>query len=179
MICQKLSECISVELGCENNLSECVNGREKCIQASDSRSNIKCEANNKKYVLENTLKNHVILYKVDGGVILEDKTVAKGTCKCDFLYVVDGEVNGGVLVELKGTDVEHSLTQLIATLDGLKDSLSCIVRLYARVVVASSVPRLNASPGYVRLERTLRQKWNGNIKIAERQLSEKDADLFN
>lgn len=42
------------------------------IETSDRRSAVKCEENKKGDVLENTKKNHVILYKVEGGIIVEE-----------------------------------------------------------------------------------------------------------
>lgn len=49
--------------------------------------------------------------------------------------------------------------------------------VYARAVVTSSTPNLKATPAYVNLEKMLRQTYNGNIKICERQFYEKDTDL--
>ncbi len=62
MICRKLEECINGELQ-SNSLEKCGNkNRMNCIESSDRRSAVKCEENKKKYVFENTKKNHVILY---------------------------------------------------------------------------------------------------------------------
>lgn len=68
MICRKLEECIHGELK-SNSLEKCVNNKINCIESSDRRSAVKCEENKKRYVLENTKKNHVILYKMDGGIM--------------------------------------------------------------------------------------------------------------
>ncbi len=89
MICRKLEKCINAELQ-SNSLKNCDNkNRMKCIESSDRRSAVKREENKKKYVLENTKKNHVILYKMDGGIIAEDKSVPLNTSKCDYLFVID------------------------------------------------------------------------------------------
>ena len=58
MICKKLEECINGELQ-NNSLEKCDNrNRMNCIESSDRRSAVKCEENKKRYVLENTKKNH-------------------------------------------------------------------------------------------------------------------------
>lgn len=69
---------------------------------------MKCEERGKKYVLENTQKNHVVLYKIDGGVVVQDKTVPQGICKCDYLFTINGTEKEAIVTELKGVDVAHS-----------------------------------------------------------------------
>lgn len=109
MICRKLEECINGELQC-NSLEKCDNkNRMNCIESSDRRSAVKCEENKKRYVLENTKKNHVILYKMDGGIIVEDKFVPLNTSKCDYLFVIGDAAPTAVLVELKGVNVRKAL----------------------------------------------------------------------
>ena len=112
MICRKLEECINGELQ-SNSLEKCDNkSRMNCIKSSDKRSAVKCEENKKKYVLENTKKNHVILYKMDGGIIAEDKSVPLNTSKCDYLFVIGDATPTAVLTELKGVNVPKALIQL-------------------------------------------------------------------
>ena len=107
MICRKLEECIHGELK-SNSLEKCVNNKINCIESSDRRSAVKCEENKKRYVLENTKKNHVILYKMDGGIITEDKSVPLNTSKCDYLFIIGDATPTVVLTELKGVNV-HDL----------------------------------------------------------------------
>ena len=116
MIYRKLEECINGELQ-SNFLEKCDNkNRMDCIKSSDRRSVIKCEENKKKYMLENTKRNHVILYKMDGGIIAEDKSVPLNTSKCDYLFVIGDATPTAVLTELKGVNVPKALIQLKGTL---------------------------------------------------------------
>lgn len=177
MICRKLEECINGELR-SNSLEECDNkNRMNCIVSSDRRSTVKCEENKKKYVLENTKKNHVILYKMDGGIISEDKSVPLNTNKCDYLFVIGDETRIAVLTELKGVNVSKALIQLKGTLLLYKNVFCKFGRVYARAIVTSSTPNLKASPEYVNLERMIRKDYKGNIKIVEKQFDEKDIKL--
>ena len=176
MICRKLEKCISRELQ-SNSLEKCDNNRKNCIESSDKRSAVKCEENKKRYVLENTMKNHVILYKMDGGIIVEDRSVPLNTSKCDYLFVIDDAALTAVLTELKGVNVSKALTQLKGTLLLYKNIFCKFGHVYARAIVTSSTPNLKASPEYVNLERMIRKDYKGNVKIVERQFIEKDIEL--
>ena len=177
MICRKLEECINGELQ-SNSLKKCGNkNRMNCIESSDRRSAVKCEENKKKYVLENTKKNHVILYKMDGGIIAEDKSVPLNTSKCDYLFVIGEAIPNAVLTELKGVNVSKALIQLKGTLLLYKNVFCKFGHVYARAIVTSSTPNLKASPEYVNFERMIRKDYKGNIKIVEKQFSEKDIEL--
>lgn len=177
MICRKLEECIKGELQ-SNSLEKCDNkNRMNCIESSDRRSAVKCEENKKKYVLENTKKNHVILYKVDGGIIAEDKSVPLNMSKCDYLFVIGDAILIAILTELKGVNVQKALIQLKETLLLYKNVFCKFEHVYARAIVTSSTPNLKASPEYVNLERMIRKDYKGNVKIVERQFNEKDIDL--
>jgi hypothetical protein len=127
-------------------------------------------------MLENTMKNHVISYKMDGGIILADRTVPAGTVKCDYLIVIDAPDEEAVLVELKGIDVRKAFDQISATLDLYKDLFVTFGHVYARVVATSAIPNLKASPEYVKLA-TKVKRYHGNVKIKERKFSEKDGSL--
>lgn len=177
MICRKLENCIYEELR-SNSLEKCDNkNRTNCIESSDRRSAVKCEENKRKYILENTKKNYVILYKMDGGIIKEDSSIPLNTSKCDYLFVI-GDVNpSAVLTELKGINVSKALIQLKATLLLYKNVFCKFEHIYARAIVTSSTPNLKASPEYVNLERMIRKDYKGNVKIAEKQLNEKDIEL--
>jgi hypothetical protein len=78
------------------------------------------------------------------------------------------------LTELKGVDVPKSLKQLSGTLNMFKNFFDGFDHVYARAVVTSSTPDLKASPDYVKLAT---KQYHGNIKINERQMTEKDIDL--
>lgn len=177
MICENIEECLDKQIEGQS-IKVCVNNKAECIEVSDCRSKVKCEERKKKYILENTQKNHVILYKIDGGVILEDKTVPSEVCKCDYLFVINGEECDAILTELKGVDVAHSLKQIDGTLVRFKKFFSRFSHVYVRIIVRASTPNIKASPNYVNLVRKIRNSYCGNLKIAEMQLSEKDINLL-
>ena len=139
MICGELEECINEELQ-SNSLKECDNkNRMNCIMSSDRRSAVKCEENKKKYVLKNTKENHVILYKMDGGIIVEDKSVPQNINKCDYLFVIGDEALIAILTELKGVDVSKALIQIKATLLLYKNVFCNFGHVYARIIVTLSL----------------------------------------
>ena len=74
-----------------------MNGNVKCVESSDKRSNVKCEERKKKYILENTAKNQVISYRMDGGIIRLDKSVPEETCKCDYLVLINRKENDAII----------------------------------------------------------------------------------
>lgn len=74
-------------------------------------------------------------------------------------------------------DIAHSLKQINGALEQFKDFFKTTAHVYGRVVVTSSTPNLKASPSYVNLRKRLEKEFHGNLKIAEKQLTEKDVDL--
>lgn len=176
MICKKLEICVAENLSGKFP-AECDNNIKQCILSSDKRSEIKCEEKKKKYILKNSLKNHVIAYQMDGGIVVEDILVPKGTQKCDFLFVVDSEDFTAILIELKGVDVSKALKQIHETLGLYPKFWNKFSHIYGRVIVTSSTPNLKASPAYVNLARMLKKTYHGNIKIVKQQFAEKDIDL--
>lgn len=173
MICIKLETCMKNELAGGKSFS-CDIG---CIESSDKRSEVKCEEKRKKYILQNTAKNHVISYKMDGGIIVLDSNVPQGTSKCDYLYVVDTKELSAILIELKGVDVARAIKQISETLNIYRNFFKSFAHIYGRVVVTSSTPNLKASPDYVNLVNLLKKTYHGNLKIAKQQFVEKDAEL--
>lgn len=177
MICNQLNACVAQEQANKTN-HLCVNrNRDNCIKSADRRSKVKCKEKNKEYILDNTLNNFVISYKVDNGVIVEDNSVENGINKCDYLYMICQEERKAILVELKGVDVAKALKQIRATLKLFPDVFEQCVNVYGRLVVMSAMPNLKARPEYVNVAKLLRGKYHGNLKIEERQFVEKDIEL--
>lgn len=178
MICNRLKECIEDEIH-GNAVHVCTNRKDNCMESADRRSQVKCEEHQRKYVLKNTKGNFVICYKVDGGMIVEDKSVPPELRKCDYLYVVlDRERHVDVIMtELKGIDVGKALEQLYRTLKLFPDTFNTCSHVYARVIATSGMPRLNARPEYRNLVTMLKGKYHGNLKIVERQFYEADTEL--
>lgn len=177
MICTKLQACMEGEIK-KSPLSQCDNlNRKRCIESSDCRKAIKCEEHKRKYIFENLDRKHVISYHMDGGIIHEDASVPEGINKCDYLLIIQDTEHCAVLVELKGKNVPKSLKQILGTLNLFKSVFHNFEHVYARSIVTSSTPNLKASPEYTNLQRLLRQTYKGNIKIKERQYSEKNTEL--
>ena len=171
MICRKFITCrISDGYICENMFSSklfCI--KKNCVR--DTK--IKCEENNRKYILENTRKAEVSLYHMDGGIIKLDASVPEGLGKCDYCFIIDDKI---IMTELKGVAVLKAVSQISSTLDIYKNELNSDYKVFARIVVTSSVPSIHADPKYVQLARKVKQ-CNGNVKIWEREHSEKDLEL--
>lgn len=177
MICNQLKECIEKEKRKIELNFKCPNNKIDCIKSSDCRSNVKCEERGKKYILENTLKKHIVSYRMDGGVIKTDKLVPSGTCKCDSLLVINSSEYDAILVELKGKDVAHAIEQIEGTLVQFKEVFSGFKHIYARAVVTSSTPDLKATPVCYNLMKKMKQTYKGNLKISEIKMVEKDTKL--
>lgn len=181
MICNKLSECAQQQFS-GNSIARCSNNNSaKCVASSDKRSEVMCSEKQKKYSLENTMRNHIISYKMDGGIIVVDKSVPEGTCKCDYLYVTDGDNPYAILIELKGKNVSHALCQIKESLCLFKDFLRQFSHVYGRIVVSAGAPDLRATPHYTNLASVLKNTFGGNLKIfKEKELEkhpEKDTEL--
>ena len=172
MVCNKLEECYAA-LKNNINISGCVNDKDTCIEFSDTRTNPKCEENGKKYIINNEKNYRVTLYKIDGGVIVVDKTVPSDLTKCDYLFCIQKEEKDiAVLVELKGTDVQKALKQIRATYEMFKSFLNKFDVVNCRVIVTNATPKIYATPAFVSIQRELKRK-NGDLLIHERQMNEK------
>lgn len=180
MICNCLEECIDNSVK-HNNTFVCPNrNRSVCIESADHRNQIKCEENRKKYTLINTSRKCITSYKMDGGIIVEDKHVPNGTNKCDYLYIIYADdSHDAILIELKGTDLSKALKQLQNTLTLFPNVFRTCAHVHGRIVVTSTLPNLRARPEYVNLAKKLERTYHGTLKIAERQFSEKDTELSN
>lgn len=176
MICEYLSSCLDECLSGKQP-AKCSNDLKQCIQSSDARPEVKCEQKKKKYILENTQKNHVISYQMDGGIIVVDGMVPEKINKCDNLFVVNSNELTAILIELKGKNVSHALDQIQGSLELYKELWKRFSHVYGRAVVTSSTPNLKANPKYVKLSELLRKRYCGNIKIDEWQFKEKDIQL--
>lgn len=176
MICKRLEDCINETIS-GRGIPFCENEVERCRASADNRSFITCAERGRKYTLHNTLENMVILYKVDGGLIVLYKSVPEGTCKCDYMIVVKEALSSVILVELKGTDVHHAIKQLSETLRRYREVLSNFEHVFVRIVATSCTPALLTSPDYLSLARVVRGEFGGNIKLQTREYKEKDTEL--
>ena len=171
MICNNLSTCVEEKL---NDRKCSCDHPDVCVEVEDTRSNIKCEEKGKSYVLQNPNREKVLLYKIDGGVIVQDATFLPETCKCDYMFT--NKERMVVLVELKGKDVSHALDQIDGTLDIFKQFFKSCSVVYGRAVVASATPRLAATPQFTKLWKKLKAL-NGDLKVSEMHMIENMREL--
>lgn len=179
MICNIFDNCVNIQVSADK-VSKCANGdSSQCIMSADKRSKVQCAEKQKKYVLENTQGNLVLSYKMDGGIIVQDKTVPPGTCKCDYLFLSSGKEKTAILIELKGKNVAHALKQIreVLEMEMFKNLFGSCQHVYGRIVATSFTPKLKATPDYVKLDNRLRSAFGGNIDIKEKQFTEKDIEM--
>jgi hypothetical protein len=88
----------------------------------------------KQFILKNKSKSSVCKVKVDGCLITDMETK-----KCDYLFEVEGG-KAYFLVELKGTDVETAVEQIVTTFDILNAKIKANARIFIGVIVSSAVP---------------------------------------
>lgn len=113
MICERLQEC------CDNENHICAY-KEKCILYEDFRKHAVCEEKKKRYNLINDKNNKIALYHMDGGIIRDEVSIQR----CDFLYVIyDQDCPTAIFVELKGSDINHAVRQVKASIDRYGESL--------------------------------------------------------
>ncbi len=142
----------------------------------DKRSLIKLEENKIEYIATNTDSKTICCYKTDTG------KEAHGQKMCDYALCVCSKNNNGIeseriiLVELKGSDIEHAIKQINATIKSkITDHDLNPFQVDARIV--SSKVR---SPNYIStsvasLKKRLRQfgERKGDLIIKSRQIKEK------
>lgn len=172
MKCERLLDCCDTVLnGC--TVTDCADIR-SCIKSSDARPIVSCEENNRKYQLNNTSSNRVVHYQMDGGIVNDPLIL-----KCDRLLVIRSDGYVGVLVELKGNDVQHGIRQIAETLNQFPQFFNTCKRVHARIVATRGTPNYMASPTRKRLKEDLLTKYGrGTLEIKTRQYTENDTDLL-
>lgn len=156
------------------------NIQKKCIAFFDRRSQPSCTEKGKTYTLNQSATNfQVLCFHIDGGVINSPECN-----KCDYAFFLKDNVDGGkgraVFIELKGKNIRHAMKQLNETLslDAFKDVSSVYKKIYGRIVVTSSIPRLQSDDDFIELkERFI--KLGGNLKIGEMNFVEQFDNLDN
>lgn len=127
----------------------------KIISVSDKKSSTT-------YRYINKSGNNTALYRVDGGLIVDDQ-------KCDYL-LLNCEKASAFFIEIKGSDVEKAIEQIIASINALRTSLKSRI-INARIVPTRvNTTQLNSSK-YQRLKKLVSQ-YNGNLKIQTRLMEE-------
>lgn len=126
------------------------------------RKNLSLKEKQTIYRLEFIQRMECGCFQIDGDII-------KNGNKCDFLILAK-EKEGGkeerwkeVFVELKGTDVEHALVQLDASMSESKMKHPSISERHARIV-AKSFPSSKSNPKFEKAKRDFKIKHKCSLK---------------
>lgn len=136
-----------------------------------SRENLSLKEQQTEYRLQFGNQRTCVAYQIDGTII------TKGN-KCDYLVLAKQNENPqdnnwkAIFVELKGTDVEHALEQLDASMSNSKLKHSSINERHARIV-AKSFPSNKSNPKFEAAKRIFKEKHKCSLK----QVSSKQPDL--
>ncbi len=91
---------------------------------------LKESGESRKYILDNPLGKELVVYKVDGGLIDNNKVL-----KCDYAIYTEEDIL--YLIELKGCNYIHALKQLLNTIDFLiRTPHLKVYKLNARIVLS-------------------------------------------
>jgi hypothetical protein len=105
---------------------------DRYIISHDARKKVtlKEKGEKSKYILRNDSEKDLVIYRIDGGII-----TSKETKKCDYGIYTEQDVL--FLIELKGSDYNHALDQIISTIDILLKKPSVKVKqLNVRVILS-------------------------------------------
>ena len=163
---EKTSEEIWVS-PCKDSSQQC-----KCVEYADTRSMPSCKEQGKSYVYDQselTNKQVVVCTHIDDGVV--NGAEAKKISKCDYAFFVKNasvadSLEKAILVELKGSDVNHALEQLKGTLGikEFKDVWTHGCPVYGRVV-CSRVPGIVYSDSVIKEKKEWQKRYNGSLKV--------------
>lgn len=136
------------------------------------RQNLSLKEKQTIYRLEFDRRRLCVSFQVDGDIV-------KNGNKCDFLVLAQEDDKDrdkkwkAVFIELKGTDVEHALTQLDASMSNpLLNHDSTSVR-HARIV-AKSFPSSKSNPKFEKAKRDFKVRHKCSLK----QVSSGNPDLI-
>lgn len=105
----------------------------------------------RKYSIKNKSKKEIVKYKIDGGLINDPNEI-----KCDYGFYTKGDNNILFLVELKGSDYNHAIEQIINTIKLLVTEPKITVdKINARIVVSKARPPELRSSNEQKLRRIL------------------------
>jgi hypothetical protein len=114
------------------------------IESEDKRLIISLKDNKggrSNYRGNNQLKQSIIVYRIDGGIINDEKNQ-----KCD--YAIYTNMDSLYFIELKGSDYNQALKQIISTIEKLIKKVSEVEvsRVYARIVLSKGrTPEMRTS----------------------------------
>lgn len=119
---------------------------------SDAR--LVLQENKSKITFLNPRQNQVLIIRVDGCVIKDNKIL-----RCDYAIVPCDEVE--IYVELKGSDISHAVKQIESTIKLLSDNPQKTKKLC--FVVSTRVPKQSTS--VQQLQSQFKKKFNASFRI--------------
>lgn len=138
----------------EDNLHSCLAKVHRPKHDLAVRTNLSLKEKQTIYKLQFGRPRTCSSFHVDGDIITTGN-------KCDYILLAKQEENGNnwiaVFVELKGTDVEHAVLQLDATMSNKVFSHVCVKERHARIV-AKSFPANKSNPKYEKAKRLFKKK---------------------
>jgi hypothetical protein len=132
---------------CCKELKEVLGGEEKCF----SNSTVAKE-NGREFRLNLGAGQKACRVKIDGCLIKDHKKI-----KCDFLFKVC-PINKYHLVELKGTDVDHAVAQIVNTFDVINKQIKDNPLNFTGHIISSSIPRAAEQKFRTLKEKVLKNK---------------------
>lgn len=132
---------------CCNDLKKKIGGSNKCY----SNSNAATE-NGKQFRIDKPNDISICKVQVDGCLIKNNAIL-----KCDYLFKIC-QSSQIFLVELKGTDVIHAVSQITSTYDQIKNKIGEPSSNYKGFIISSSVPRAAEHNFRKQQEKVLKQK---------------------
>lgn len=101
-----------------------------------------CEENKVKHITKNPNSCYkVYKYKIDGDIISN----AEQGLRCDYIVEVDKEEKkDAFIIELKGSDVEHAIDQIKATISRYRNKLNSYI-IRPRIVYRNNVHDIKGS----------------------------------
>lgn len=141
----------------------------KYIQSHDTRKNValKEKRESREYYLHNKSEQEIVIYKIDGGLIDNDKVI-----KCDYGIYTERDIL--YLIELKGCNYLHALEQILNTIDILlKKPNICVKQLNARIVLSRNrTPNILATQEKKLSSLLKREYGNGGLLKQTRRLED-------
>lgn len=133
---------------------------EKCTATSNNKI-VVAEERSKQLRIINPKEKRISKIQIDGCLITDD------SLKCDYVFEINNPVSKAIYLELKGTDIPHSIKQLKSTLQLLKGKHKKVEK--DCIVVCYSVPRTTPKIQNFKLE--FKRSFDANLHIRENVFS--------
>jgi hypothetical protein len=112
------------------------------------------QENKSKIVFVNPNQDKILIIKIDGCVISDEKTL-----RCDYALIPSDQLE--IYVELKGSDILHAVKQIESTIELLSDNPQKIKKLC--FVVSTRVPKQTTS--VQQMQSKFKKKFNASFRV--------------